>query len=141
LIIIGKKTDYQNELIKYASENNLLDKLIILNDVPPEDLPSLYQQADIFVYPSVFEGFGIPIIEALYSKVPVITTKGGVFSETGGFSSMYVEPGNIEKLSESIITILNDKELRQKMKTEGLKYVQQFNEDKIAGNIMNVYLK
>jgi glycosyltransferase involved in cell wall biosynthesis len=141
LIIIGKKTDYQDELFKYASENNLSDKLIILNDVPLEDLPALYQQADIFVYPSVFEGFGIPIIEALYSKIPVITTKGGVFSETGGFSSIYVEPGNIEKLSESIKLVLEDNDLKQKMSSEGFKYAQKFNEDRIASNLMNVYLK
>jgi glycosyltransferase involved in cell wall biosynthesis len=141
LIVIGKKTDYQDELLKYASENNLSDKLIILNEVPQEDLPGLYQQADIFVYPSLFEGFGIPIIEALYSKIPVITTKGGVFSETGGFSSLYVEPGNIEKLSESIKTVLEDSDLREKMINDGLKYVQKFNEDRIASNLMNVYLK
>jgi glycosyltransferase involved in cell wall biosynthesis len=141
LIVIGKKTDYQDELMKYASENNLSDKLIILNDVPQEDLPGLYQQADIFVYPSLFEGFGIPIIEALYSKLPVITTKGGVFSETGGFSSLYIETGNIEKLSDSIKAVLEDTELREKMINDGLKYVQKFNEDRIASNLMNVYLQ
>ncbi len=141
LIVIGKKTDYQDELFKYAHENNLSDKLVVLNEVPFEDLPALYRQADIFAYPSVFEGFGIPIIEAMYSKVPVITTKGGVFSETGGLSSIYVEPGNIEKLSDSIKMVLNDSELREKMINEGYKYVQKFNEDKIAANLMNVYLK
>ena len=103
LIIVGKETEYQEELEKYASENNLSEKLLIFNNIPLEDLPAIYQQADVFVYPSVFEGFGIPIIEAMYSKVPVITTKGGVFSETGGHSSIYVEANNIEKLSDAIV--------------------------------------
>jgi glycosyltransferase involved in cell wall biosynthesis len=141
LIIVGSKTDYQDELIKYALENNLDEKLYIFNDISFEDLPAIYQQADIFVYPSLFEGFGIPIIEALYSKIPVITTKGGVFSETGGHSSVYIEPDNIEKLSEAITNILKDKKLRDKMIADGYEYVQMFNEDKIATNLMNVYLK
>jgi len=140
-IIVGKKTDYQDELVKYAEENNLTDQLTILNEVPLEDLPAIYQQADLFVYPSYFEGFGIPLIEALNSKIPVITTKGGVFSETGGLSSIYIEPDNEKLLGEAINKVLNNTELREKMITEGYKFVQKFNEEKIAANLMNVYLK
>ena len=141
LVIVGKKTAYQDELEKYAEENNLKNQLLILNDVPTEDLPAIYQQAELFVYPSVFEGFGIPIIEALYSKIPVITTKGGVFSETGGLSSVYVEPENHKKLSDAIKLILKDKKKKEKMITEGYKFVQKFNEEKIAAKLMNIYLK
>ena len=140
-VIVGKETDYQEELLKYADENNLTNRLTILNDVPTEDLPAIYQQADLFVYPSYFEGFGIPLIEALYSKIPIITTKGGVFSETGGLSSIYIEPDNYKQLSEAIKTVLKDAELRDEMITEGFKFVQKFNEEKIAANLMNVYLK
>ena len=140
-VIVGKKTDYQEELVNYAEKNNLTERLLILNDVPLEDLPAIYQQADLFVYPSYFEGFGIPLIEALYSKIPIITTKGGVFSETGGLSSMYIEPDNYEQLGEAIKIALNDSELREEMITEGYKFVQKFNEEKIAANLMNVYLK
>jgi len=140
-IIVGGKTEYQDEILKYARDNKIENKLMILNDVPFKDLPAIYQQADIFVYPSLFEGFGIPIIEALNSKIPVITTKGGVFSETGGFSSKYVEPDNIEKLSDAIISILEDQDLRKKMISEGLEYASKFNDEKIASNLMNVYLK
>ncbi|NPA44426.1 MAG: glycosyltransferase family 4 protein [Chlorobi bacterium] len=141
LIIVGRETEYQKELQKYALENNLEDKLIVLNNVPLEDLPAIYQQALMFVYPSVFEGFGIPILEAMYSKIPVITTKGGVFSETGGHSSIYVEVDNIEKLSKAIINIYEDDDLRQKIINDGIEFVQKFNDDKIASNLMNVYLK
>lgn len=141
LIIIGKKTEYQDQITKFASENNLEDLLFIYNDIPFEDLPGIYQQAEIFVYPSVFEGFGIPIIEALYSKIPVITTKGGVFSETGGLSTIYTEPDNIENLSKAILSVLNNKNLKEKMINEGYDFVQKFNEEKIVANIMNAYLK
>lgn len=141
LIIVGKKTEYQEEIEKYANENNISDKLTILNDVPLKDLPALYQQADILAYPSVFEGFGIPIIEALFSKIPVITTKGGCFSEAGGMSSAYVEYGNIEDMANSINNILQDSNLRKNMIEEGCKYAQNFHEEKVATNLMNVYLK
>ncbi len=140
-VIVGKKTDYQDELLKYAEEKNLSDQLTILNDVPIEDLPAIYQQASVFVYPSYFEGFGIPLIEALFSKVPIITTKGGVFSETGGLSSIYIKSDNYKQLGEAINVVLNDEELRDEMITEGYKFVQKFREEKIAANIMNVYLK
>ncbi|MCF6366365.1 MAG: glycosyltransferase family 4 protein [Bacteroidales bacterium] len=141
LIIVGGETDYQNEILTYAAENNLEDKLFIYNNVLFEDLPAIYQQADIFIYPSLFEGFGIPIIEALYSKIPVITTKGGVFSETGGHSSIYIEPDDVEKLSEAIQNIMDDSRLREKMIAEGYDYVQRFNDEKVASNLINVYLK
>ncbi len=140
-VIIGKRTEYQDELEKFAEENNLSNKLLILNDVPTEDLPAIYQQAELFIYPSVFEGFGIPIIEALNSKIPVITTKGGVFSETGGLSSVYIDPQNHKQMSEAVKTILNDKKVRKEMITEGYRFVQKFNEDKIAEKLMNIYLK
>ncbi len=140
-VIVGQKTDYQDELLKYAEENNLSKQLTILNNVPLEDLPAIYQQASLFVYPSYFEGFGIPLIEALYSKIPVITTKGGVFSETGGLSSIYIEQDNYNQLGEAIKLVLNDEGLREEMITEGYKFVQKFNEEKIAANLMNVYLK
>ncbi|NOZ34162.1 MAG: glycosyltransferase family 4 protein [Chlorobi bacterium] len=140
-VIVGKKTDYQDELIKYAEENNLSSLLTILNNVPIEDLPAIYQQASVFVYPSYFEGFGIPLIEALYSKIPVITTKGGVFSETGGLSSIYIEPDKFKQLGEALNVVLNDEELKEEMVTEGYKFVQKFHEEKIAANLMNVYLK
>jgi glycosyltransferase involved in cell wall biosynthesis len=141
LIIIGRKTEYQNEIENYAQKNKITDKLIILNDIPQEDLPAIYQQSTIMVYPSLFEGFGIPIIEGLFSKVPVITTKGGCFSEAGGMSSAYIEYGNIDDLANSILKILNDSDLRKKMIDDGYNYAQNFLEDKVASNIMNVYLK
>ena len=75
LVIIGKKTAYYNEISNYISENKLEDKIIFLENVALTELSAIYKMAQIFIYPSIFEGFGIPIIEALYSQTPVITTK------------------------------------------------------------------
>jgi len=141
VVIVGKSTNYQKEIEDYISKNKLENQIFIKNNIPFSDFPAIYQQAKMFIYPSIFEGFGIPIIEALNSKIPVITTKGGCFSETGGFSSLYVESDNTKELAEAIKNILNDKELKRKMVKDGYKFVQKFREDVIATNLMNVYLK
>jgi len=141
LVIIGGKTSYTDEVEKYITENKLESKVLIFSNVPQEDLPALYQCAELFIYPSLFEGFGIPILEALNSKIPVITTKGGCFSEVGGFNSLYVNPESIEEIQASINKILNDSEYKQKMIAEGALFSQNFRDDKIAENLMNAYLK
>ncbi len=141
VIIIGEKTPYQELLEDYIAEKKMKRQVFIHNNIPFHDFPSIYQQSAMFVYPSVFEGFGIPIIEALNSKVPVITTKGGCFSESGGMSSLYVESNNVDELAGAIQKVMEDNELREKMINEGYEYVQKFKEEKVARNIMNVYLK
>lgn len=79
----------------------------ILSNVPFDDLPGFYQMADLFIYPSFFEGFGIPIIEALHSNVPVIAATGSCLEEAGGPDSLYVEPNDVNDLSEKIDWILS----------------------------------
>ncbi len=140
LVIVGGQTPYQDLIEQYVAENKLENKVIILNNVSFEDLPTIYQMAELFIYPSFFEGFGIPIIEALNSKIPVITTKGGCFSETGGMQTTYVNPENKEELSEAILKILNDKEKRKKIIKEGLIFAERFKEKFIAQNLLSVYI-
>ena len=139
LVLIGKQTDYTQKIHQYISENKLENRVHFLKGLSSEELAITYQLASVFVYPSIFEGFGIPIIEALYSKTPVITNKTGVFSEAAGPNSLYIEPFDVEDLSKKISKVLNDSSLSTKMKEEGLKFAQQFNDNVIATNIMNCY--
>ena len=81
-------------------------------------MASIYQSAEIMIYPSFFEGFGIPILEALFSKTPVITSKGGCFTETGGPHSKYINPISCTDLKEAIIEIQNSVELQERMKEQ-----------------------
>lgn len=140
LVVIGKKTKYYDEVEKYIKENNLENKVIFLSNVSLKELAIIYQLANIFIYPSIFEGFGIPIIEALFSKTPVITSKFGVFPEAGGKSSIYIDPNNSEELKEEIIKLLNNEQLRNSIANEGYVFAQNFSDENIAKNIMNVYL-
>jgi glycosyltransferase involved in cell wall biosynthesis len=140
LVVIGRKTKYLNTVINYIVRNKIKN-VYFLHDVPNEDLPAFYQQAIMFIYPSIFEGFGIPILEALTSKTPVITTRGGCFSEAGGKSSLYVDPKNIEELAHAINMVLDNETLRNNMIIDGFIHAQQFKRDKIASNILAVYDK
>jgi glycosyltransferase involved in cell wall biosynthesis len=138
LVVIGRQTRYANEVKKYIS-NHQLKNIQFFEDIPNTDLPSLYQMASLFIYPSIYEGFGIPILEALYSRIPVITTSGGCFSEAGGEHSIYIDPGNIEQISDAIKNVLGDKEMRNVMITKGYDHALLFNDRIIARNIMKVY--
>lgn len=138
LVVVGRKTDYFNEVSDYLHEN-LVENVIFLEGVPNEDLPAIYQMSKLFIYPSVFEGFGIPILEALYSKVPVITSKGSCFPEAGGSSSIYVSPDSFEEIAESITNVLNDNALRDKMIANGFKHAQKFSHEKLTQQLVNLY--
>jgi glycosyltransferase involved in cell wall biosynthesis len=139
LIIIGGKTSYFNVLESYIKEHNLSNKVRFLENVSMPELSTIYQMASVFVYPSIFEGFGIPIIEALYSKTPVITSTGSCFSEAGGPNSIYVKPNDIETLSAKIELVLNDKKMANNMIEKGFNFVQRFNDDVIAKKYFSVY--
>lgn len=141
LVIIGKKTAYFSEINTYILENNLQNKVIFLENVELKELASIYRMATVFIYPSVFEGFGIPIIEALYSKTPVITSKGGCFSEAGGENSIYIDPLNPEELRIELSELLVNSEKRVVMQQKGFEFVQKFNDEIIAQNWIETYYK
>jgi len=138
LVVVGRHTQYALSVKKYIQDHQL-ERITFLENVPDEDLPSLYQMAGLFIYPSIFEGFGIPILEALYSRVPVITTAGSCFPEAGGEHSIYIDPGNIEQIADSIKKILGNNTLREKMIDKGYEHALKFNDKVIADDVMRIY--
>lgn len=139
LVVIGKKTAYFTEINTYILENNLQNKVIFLENVELKELAAIYKIATVFIYPSVFEGFGIPIIEALYSKTPVISSKGGCFLEAGGENSIYINALNPEELRSELINLLENSEKREAMKNGGFQFVQKFNDENVAKNWIETY--
>ncbi len=97
--------------------------------------------ASTFILPSYYEGFGIPIIEALYGNVPVIAAKGSCLEEAGGPDSLYFSPDDHHELTTKINTVLADEQLQETMKRKGLIYVQRFNSEIVNQQLMDCYLK
>ncbi|HYX09650.1 MAG TPA: glycosyltransferase family 1 protein [Bacteroidales bacterium] len=138
LLVVGKPTPYLETVKQYIHEKKM-EHVYLLHGVPLEDLPAIYQMATVFVYPSMFEGFGIPILEALNSGVPVITSKGSCFSEAGGKAALYTDPESVGELTEAIRMVIGDSELRKKMITEGHQHTLKFRENIISGRLMKIY--
>ncbi|RZK52787.1 MAG: glycosyltransferase family 1 protein [Pedobacter sp.] len=141
LVVVGRETDYTLLVKKEIEKLGLQHRVIFLKSVPFTDLPLIYQLADLFVLPSYYEGFGIPIIEALYCNVPVVAATGSCLEEAGGPNSIYVSPDDEIALANSINKVLTDKELQQTMKQKGLEYVQKFNNEIVNPQLMDCYLK
>ena len=133
LILIGRKTKYYSEIDNFITENKMKN-VTHLSNVSQFELACIYRLATIFVYPSIFEGFGIPIIEALYSKIPVITNKSGVFPEAGGNHSVYIDPQSVESIHASIIDLWENIKKRKEIADNGYQFVQKFNDELIANS-------
>jgi glycosyltransferase involved in cell wall biosynthesis len=139
LVVIGRKADkYYKKVQKYISSRKIKN-IIFPEHILNNELPVIYRDAECFIYPSLFEGFGIPLLEALVSGTPVITSTGGCFSEAGGPGSIYVDPHNPEKISEAIMEVVNNKSTREKMISIGTDYANNFKDDTIADSYMKLY--
>jgi len=141
LIVVGKATKYLEEVKAFIDTHNLGNRVIFLHDVTFDELPALYQLATVFVYPSRYEGFGIPILEALNSGTPVIAATGSCLEEAGGPDSLYVNPDDERDLAKKINRVWNTPALRQQMITNGFDYARHFEDEKLAGQLMNLYQK
>ncbi|WP_207432710.1 glycosyltransferase family 4 protein [Sabulibacter ruber] len=139
LVFIGRKTEYHKEMLAFIQQHDLEQKVLFLPYIPFEELPAIYQLATLFVYPSIFEGFGIPIVEALNSGVPVITSTGSCFSEAGGSAARYVSPTDAEALAQAIQEILSSSELQKQMVKLGLEHVQTFRPEVTIPQLHQVY--
>jgi len=139
LVMVGKKKSYGLIIDAFIKKHELNDRVIQINQVDFKDLPAIYQAATIFIYPSKFEGFGIPIIEALHSETPVIAAKGSCLAEAGGPDSLYFEPSNADELAGLIADLLANESKRKDMTASGKKYVEKFNGEKIASELMGLY--
>ncbi|MBI4036752.1 glycosyltransferase family 4 protein [Candidatus Daviesbacteria bacterium] len=126
--------------IKEASKNyNLIILGRDIKKLKREELPLLYSSASILVYASLYEGFGLPIVEAMACGTPVITSDRSSMPEIGGEAAEYVNPENVEEISSKIKLVLEDRDLREKMRREGIEQARKFDWDKCARETAQVY--
>ncbi len=139
LVLVGRHTAYTDKLVQYARANGLEHRLRILHGVPDADLPALYAGAEAFVYPSVYEGFGIPIIEAIRCGLPVVACTGSCLEEAGGPDSLYVAPDDAKGMADAIRRSLKGADGRQERIQRSMDYIQRFDGKDVAGQVFQLY--
>jgi len=143
LVIIGQGGKYKQQVKDFIQSSGLQQQIIFLSEVhsfeSSVDFPAIYQQALCMVYPSISEGFGIPVLEALWSRIPVITSNISCLPEAGGEGALYVDPFNTEQMAEAIMRIATDNNLRNNLIEKGWQHAQSFTPQKCAASVMDVY--
>ena len=139
LVIVGRQTSYTDQVLQYVREHRLEQRVRVLHGVPDEHLPVLYAMAEAFVYPSVYEGFGIPIIEAISCGLPVVACTGSCLEEAGGPDSAYVQPGDVEGMAEAIRHSLLGEEGRELRIENSKKYIRRFSGCDVASKVADIY--
>ncbi len=139
VVVIGNGKEYFNLVKNFISQNHLESYLIHVPDVHFPDLPQLYHQARALIYPSLFEGFGIPIIEALWCECPVISGNSSSLPEASGPDSILVDVRNKETIAEAMQRLLENDSLKTKVIKQGREYVQKFHSKHVTEQMLNLY--
>ena len=139
LVIVGRHTPYTDEVIASAKKEGLTHRIKIMHGVSDEELPKLYAGAEAFVYPSRYEGFGIPIIEAISCGLPVVACTGSCLEEAGGPDALYVDPDDAEAMAQAIKQVLRGAEGREARIERSQKYIERFAGNDVAGQVVELY--
>ncbi len=140
LVIVGDGREYKQKVMSYIAKQRLEDMTIFMPGKTIYELKYLYRNARLLVYPSFYEGFGLPVVEALLSGCPVVTSNLSSLPEAAGPASMLADPNNPEEISDKMRMILSDETFRTKIAYEGLRYAaERFNPQRLAKELMEVY--
>jgi len=140
LVIVGTRDFDTEKIFKLANDSGYKNDIIFIDYVEEEDLNYLYCAADLFVFPSLQEGFGLPIIEAMASGTPVITSNRTSMPEIAGQAALLVNPLDYEEIAEKINEISSNDDLKRKLITAGLDRAKKFSWGKTGEETKNIYL-
>lgn len=126
LVLAGGRGWMDDAIARVARETDMQDEILLPGFVPHAELPFWYHAADVFVYPSQYEGFGMPALEALASGTPVITSNVSSLPEAVGNAALLVNPASPQEIADALARILTDDALRQELKTRGVEHARQF---------------
>ena len=146
------KGDFPHKLVvvgfkrwKFSKDFQLIDKLGLHDDVffpgyvADEEIPAFYNLADVFVFPSLYEGFGIPVLEAMACGCPLVTSKTGCSPEVTGDAAILVDPYNSESISDAVKAILKDSNLRERLIEKGFRRAKEFSWEKCAKDTLQLF--
>ena len=139
LVLVGKCAWLYDETLRALDETNVKDAVVLTGYVPESDLPALYSGALCFVYPSYFEGFGLPPLEAMKCGAPVIVGNKTSLPEVVGDAALAVDPFDIDSIAGAIRRLINDSALRRELSVKGQKRATEFNWRETAKKTLAVY--
>jgi len=139
LVIVGTKGWKYNSIFKKYRDLNLDKRVFFTGYVNQQDLPTIYNLAICLIYPSFYEGFGLPPLEAMKCGTPVITSNTSSLPEVVGNSEIMIDPNSVEELEQKMYKVATDKKLREKLRSQGLERSKKFNKEDFARKIISIY--
>ncbi len=148
LVVIGDGEKEKAEVKSLMLANGMASQLILLNELPVSkgdpfttaaDFPAIYQQAVALIYPSIFEGFGLPVLEALWSGLPVISSNTSSLREVAGEAALYFAPDNYGILAQHMLSVVSTVDLAEELRNKGFQQAQYFSQKNYAESIVQVY--
>jgi len=138
LVIVGRKGWQFDEILQAPEKYNVKDRVVFIHDAGDADLPSLYKNAEFFILPSLYEGFGLPVLEAMSYGAPVITSNVSSLPEAGGDAALYVDPEDASDIAIKMQKLLNNEDLRKDLIKKGHEQVKKFSWEKSAKEALAV---
>jgi glycosyltransferase involved in cell wall biosynthesis len=139
LVIAGRKGWRYEDFFARLSDLHLIEKVTLLGPFPDADLPALYSAADVFAFPSLYEGFGLPVLEAMACGTPVVASNTSSIPEVAGGAGLLVAPHDAQALAEALERVLSDVELRAAMRGKGFAQAQRFTWERTAQATLDLY--
>ncbi len=138
LVIVGKRGWMYEDILNSPKKYEISDRVKFLNDVTDEDLPNFYKNAICFILPSLYEGFGLPVLEAMKYGCPVLTSNISSLPEVGGDAALYFDPQSTQDIAEKIDKVVSDEKLRSEMIKKGYEQVKKFSWEKTAKETLKI---
>jgi glycosyltransferase involved in cell wall biosynthesis len=139
LVMVGKRDWQAGQLLEKIKELGLEDCVVFPGFVPFDDLPIFYNAAEVFIFPSFFEGFGLPVVESMASGAPTITSFGSSLEEVAGNGALLIDPSDTDSIVVALGKVLGDPALQKDLAARGLERSKQFSAGNLAEKALAVY--
>ncbi len=138
-VMVGRQTSYTRRILRRARALGVDGRVHVVSGVPDADLGAVYRSAEVFAYPSRYEGFGLPIVEAIECGLPVVAATGSCLEEAGGDACFYVGPDDVGAMAAALNRLLADRSLRRECVERSREYIRRFQNGDAARQMIEVY--